>query len=370
MHRFLHRIQSIVSRYSFLTPLSLLVWAGSISGIVIFVMIVFLRTGRNVQQSSQALIASAECENEMVAVDGLRAKLSGLEKEAVGAYGPEILDVMRELLDARVKYLGDCGGGVEVDSFYPELRRRYETAMAADMDAECRKAEEMGQAALTGGNFEGALRYYSVALRQQGLINEQFPSADQANVMRAATFSRKVEAARIEPMLVAYHRVSADADSAYGQGDYELARSLYTQLRSTLIDLSYKVPKSYLDSDALLRRVERRIMDTSSMIRGRELDNETGLAQKSADEGDYASAADAFSRAMAIQRSIESDFPASSLASPSNLTKLDRLRQDVLAKPLEEKIDRTLALLEGVLRSGECARIPDLIPMQGLSLAK
>ncbi|MFA5256561.1 MAG: hypothetical protein WC360_00270 [Opitutales bacterium] len=339
----------------------MLVWTGTISCTVIFVMIVFHEAGKNADDASEARIISEECVNGMLVVDGLRSKLQVLEKGSDGQFGPEMRGTMRELLLARVKYLGDCGGGVETDSFYPELRRRFETAMAGEMYAECQKAEELGRLALENRNFEDALRYYTVALYQQGMINEQFPSAEQASVGRVATYTKKVEEARLEPLIEAYRKASVDADAAYERGDYELARTLYSELRSMLIGLSYKVPKSYLDSDARLRRVERRVMDLSAMIKGRELDKETELAEQSADEGDYASAADAFARALAIQRSIESDYPGSSLAAPSRFEKLDKLRQNVLARPLGTKIDDSLSTLDISLRSGECGLVSGLL---------
>ena len=334
---------------------------------VVAAMFVFAYlTSRELKRRSRATegiaLISPECLKYESDVNSLRTryvKLTGNNESTIREESG--IAIAQELLLLRRKMVGACASGIEDDPFYSKLEISIESYHSDGLFKESSEAEARGREALSRGDESLALRNFTKALRAQKRINDEHPIARQASINRESVLNRFVDETTYEPILKEYKHTLSEADDAFLKQDYTLARDKYQAVLSILHPLSYSIPSSYMDVEGKVREIGLKLMDTLARIRNLEIDRLVKQAIACADADNYIEATQLFAQALEIQQSIAKDYPKSEMAGDARMEALDRRRQNVISRPLVERLDKQIKELNESLRNNDDAKVQSMV---------
>jgi hypothetical protein len=333
------------------------------TAVLVFVFVVIaLKHERKPVANGDVVIVSAQCLEMAARTEALRQSFEKLDTgDPEALMTKEQTDIAASLLRARSTWVGECAAGQESEQWYGILESRYETTLAQPQMDESLKAESVGRAALMDGDYKLALQYLSTALSLQRQVNDQYPTSKNASMNRVQKLERQVEQATFKPLVQGYQTERSAADALYENGDYVAARDKYLSLIRTLKSLSFKVPQSYLDADDKARLLEQRVMEIGAQLRGKQVEALVAQAEQAAAGGDFVNAQELFSKALGVQRTIDTDYPHSSLSGAEHMEALDLRRQNVLSRQLTAHLARSLDRLAACLKAEDDRQVQDAV---------
>lgn len=340
------------SRYSSLVyALSLMLVAAAILGVV------SLLPPKKKPLPDKHAYTRAECTQMESELLGLRHELDSLNSENDEPFNEAQARVAGKLLTVYDGWLGECAGGVPTDAYYEKVRVRHETFMATGLAEKVRTNEKEGLDALRRHDYETARRRLSGALDAQSRINETFPSADQADVVKRVTLERALNQALYEPVMAAYLALKEQAESAFDQSNYDQARLLYARLLREIEKTQVEIPQSYFSFDEPTLTTKRRLEESAARIRARDMDSALAEAKKAVDARDWKTAETFYSQAKAVQKEIASDYPDSTIASPQVASDLEKSRQNDLSQEYGEILEGLTNDIAESLRATDDGRL-------------
>jgi len=320
--------------------------------LAVSVMIVSSRSRKPVEIPETISLVSKPCRDMAARVDALRADYVKLDPE-MGEEMPEAaLEPARTLMEERRRWVNACAAGQDGDDFFDRLKSRYESTLSSALMKQSREEELAARNALSERDYAAALRHASIALRLQKQINDEHPASRYAQIPREALLDRLIMDATYTPLVRQFQDLKARADGYFYSNDYDAALRDYTQLLQVLRDMAPQLPPSYMDVDDRIRIVTSRREEVGARIRDRALQEQIASANDAAARGDWDAAGAACVKAMEIQRSISSDYPSSTLAGTHRLDQLDAGRQNLMSRPLMQRINDGIAQIDADLASG------------------
>jgi hypothetical protein len=325
-------------------------FTASIVGLALLVFVVVEEKGTDAPSTAQYESMCAQLERE---VADLRARLDQREKTSPAESDEAGIALMHELLVAHNRWRGECKSGTIEDPFYSVLRRRYETHLAAPLAAEALEREKAGNGAVDAGDYATAIREYALALRLRERIDTEFPASEQTNTALRQSLERRLKSAVNAPVTAEIRSANDAAFAALDAGNLAAARDHYSSLLARLRQLSQQPKGDWtMDFEGETRRTEEKVADISARIRSENMEKAASEGEALAASGDVEGASASFSRAIALQRSIEVDFPQSRLARDSVMNELELRRQRALSGPLFARLDQSIESLEKLLAAG------------------
>ncbi len=349
-------------------PIIFLIVAGL--AIALFYFASLSKGSREEFEGAQALQPNpALAEKSLAESRSLESQFNSIHEFKKDQISDEDIDIFEKAVDAHARHLAYTGAAATYNPKHEQMRKRLHDLRADSLRKRTSALERQAEDLAQQKKYAEAERLFSDAATLEFRITKEYPLATKKNHARATFLENRARTMRAIPLQLRAQELEKSGEAALDAANWPKANLDLNEALTIEKQLWADYRNVIVSNSSRIHRLQNLIATVNSAPDYERRERFIAEARAAETRNDWQTAAEQWSQALAVQRSIKQNFPRSLYAVPAIEKEIAQKYADAGARPEYLKLLEECEIMRKDIRSRQTNRVP-LIAKQALRRAE